>query len=666
MNTSVDHRPENTISAVDPIFPEHYSISLRKDLGKVLDRLSKDASVAMDLNALSLGAKARTGLAAPISSENSSSLLLYLRESNRALLGLSSGWANSKGHLRAEQLIEAGYAFAEGPKRIDVSSKPSDSKDSETIVKPSVDSKEYRQDDVPDIVKNRYLRNPNNAANYYYRDRDNKLAFSDNGKQLTTPNNDPIVADSMVAMAIARNWGSIKISGADEFKKEVWMQAQLAGMLTIGYKPTDVDFARLDSAKQKQAEQARKDLEKLAKASPINGVPGAKKVSDSGRSLNETSVGEKLLDSGFAPYDFDPRDGIKKSFYVKTETQDGKERIYWGVGLKEALDNSGAKINDLIVPVKKGREAINANQSTRDGSGNLLEHEPVSTARNAWEIKVINPDGPRQEIDNTSSAIVSASKSSQDTPLTISGLWAQKAKAFLNGDPKLVLGAYPELGKTLLAYKAAQSYFEQTVPEDGKRNSILDEIKQGLYARILAGNVPQVKIIDERKIGVLVDHGKSKDNSYFVSYKDLFGKVQTLKDPRLEMAMANSKLAIGQPIEMSMSVNDRNIKERLDQKELPVEPKGSWIIKGGNIAIYSQAITFGAIAKAKGANAKTIDLVITAALIKGHQLTSQGFVVPMPNIFDAKAPSKPMATITEPEKSRVKNPKIDRNQSIGR
>lgn len=681
---------ENSLLHATPLFPDFFSQALRKDIGGLLDQLSKDAAQATDLTALALGAKARSMLAAPVSSDNTASLLLYMREANRALLGLNPGWQDSKKHLRAEELIAKGYEYAEGPINKTAGQAGVDSatpaKAQDSSAKPD-NLGALNTEDVPEIVKERYLRNPANPGLFFFRDRKNDLAFSDTGIKLITKHDDPVVADSMVAMAIGRGWGSIRVSGSDEFKKEVWLQAQLAGLLTIGYIPSDADYARLDAAKKYQAEKARKDVEKIAKADSKNqrNERSAKTANQSDNPPNRDAseqafspAGERLLAHGAAPYEFDKRDGAKKSYFIKTEGQDGKERIYWGVGLQDALIHSGVNINDQISLKKLGKEQVVTDKPIWDESGKLLGHEPITTERNAWEIKLANLGQPTHSVDGgagqvdstaaTETQSVAPTLSPQSLSINASTLWAHKAKAFLNGDPKQVLGAFPELGKTLLAFKAAQSYFEKTVPNEEKRGEILTEIKQGLYARILSGNIPQIQIIDERKIGVLVDHGKTGGNSYFISYKDLFGKVQTLEDPGLEGAIKKTPLAIGQPIELSKNTIGKSIpasNKKGDLLDIAQATGSTWEIKGGDVAIYSQAISFGAVAKAKGANSKTVNLIVRAALIKGHKLAKNGVAIPMPTVFDPKAPAKPMVQTLNPEKTQ-KKPKIDRSQSIGR
>ena len=54
----------------------------------------------------------------------------------------------------------------------------------------------------------------------------------------------------MLDLAQARGWQSVKLRGADSFKREAWVQAQVRGMQTEGYQPkaTDVQEAQRRTA----------------------------------------------------------------------------------------------------------------------------------------------------------------------------------------------------------------------------------------------------------------------------------------------------------------------------------------------------------------------------------------------------------------------------------
>ena len=59
----------------------------------------------------------------------------------------------------------------------------------------------------PEIIRKRYLAE---AGQYFFRDRNNALAFEDKGARIATRTEDPVVAASMVELAIAKGWKELK------------------------------------------------------------------------------------------------------------------------------------------------------------------------------------------------------------------------------------------------------------------------------------------------------------------------------------------------------------------------------------------------------------------------------------------------------------------------
>jgi hypothetical protein len=122
---------------------------------------------------------------------------------------------------------------------------------------------------------------------FFFRGRENALAFEDKGKTLSTEHNDSDVARSMVDLAQAKGWSSIKLSGHDDFKREAWLQASMKGIEVTGYKPKDVDMARLDElkaahTKENRVEQGRES----ARDKTASNEAGAKDPKDANRSLS--------------------------------------------------------------------------------------------------------------------------------------------------------------------------------------------------------------------------------------------------------------------------------------------------------------------------------------------------------------------------------------------
>lgn len=81
-----------------------------------------------------------------------------------------------------------------------------------------------------------------------YLDLNNRttVMFEDQGGKIKTAAANPQVIRDMLDTAQAKNWGSIKISGSSEFKQAMWLEAELRGIPSTGYKPGREDLALRD------------------------------------------------------------------------------------------------------------------------------------------------------------------------------------------------------------------------------------------------------------------------------------------------------------------------------------------------------------------------------------------------------------------------------------
>lgn len=126
------------------------------------------------------------------------------------------------------------------------------------------ESDDERGSGMAEPVHKRFLQT---KQKYYFRDDAKKVAFEDNGRRLKTKHNDPAVARSMIEVAEAKGWKSIKVKGSEEYKREVWLQASMKGIDVAGYKPRDTDIARL--------ELLRKETERKGGVAPDRTGQGA-------------------------------------------------------------------------------------------------------------------------------------------------------------------------------------------------------------------------------------------------------------------------------------------------------------------------------------------------------------------------------------------------------
>lgn len=288
---------------------------------------------------------------------------------------------------------------------------------------------------TPEMLRKRFLQAENK---FYYRDDEHKLAFEDKGKRLATEHNDPEIARSMVELAAAKGWNSIKLKGTDEFKREVWVQAALKGMDVQGFQPRDVDLARLADLRKEQERTADKGLnvidqapERARQAERREGRSKAaerpepaeraavvdehhRTLSDQQRAAveaiktvmrgrgdsekavemaavlaaerfqtNRVYVG-KVLEHGAAPYEHNPEN--EQSYYVKLQTEAG-EKVVWGVDLKRAVDEGKAEVGDDVALAYQGRQAVTVKVKERDAQGKVIGEGERATNRNAWDVR---------------------------------------------------------------------------------------------------------------------------------------------------------------------------------------------------------------------------------------------------------------------------------------
>jgi len=77
---------------------------------------------------------------------------------------------------------------------------------------------------------------------YRFRGDSSRVAFTESTFRLATDTNSPSVARSMVDVAEARNWKALRVSGNEDFRRMVWLEASVRGVRTLGYEPNPEDL----------------------------------------------------------------------------------------------------------------------------------------------------------------------------------------------------------------------------------------------------------------------------------------------------------------------------------------------------------------------------------------------------------------------------------------
>lgn len=83
------------------------------------------------------------------------------------------------------------------------------------------------------------------STEYRFRGDSSRVAFTESNLRLTTDTNSPSVARSMVDLALARGWKGLRVSGADDFRRLIWLEASIRGVKAVGYEPNLGDMSLL-------------------------------------------------------------------------------------------------------------------------------------------------------------------------------------------------------------------------------------------------------------------------------------------------------------------------------------------------------------------------------------------------------------------------------------
>ncbi len=305
---------------------------------------------------------------------------------------------------------------------------PGQSKAPETPKREDDDPKAERARMLLEGLERQYLKADDK---YHFRDRGREVAFEAQEKKLVTAHDTPSVVSSMIDLAEAKGWSSLKLTGTNEFKREAWLQANLRDLEVSGYRPNAVDRARLEELKAERGGQPSADRANvvadvsptgasrdkrpefkplaeteaheppLALTKPQDQAVSAMEVmmrsrGDSQRAISmaRAELTERLrsdrvhvgtlVEVGTGAYQ--DRPGEKMSHFVTLEDDKGQRSKVWGVDLPRALEASRAQPGEKIALAFKGRQTVTVDDPVRDENGKTIRFEKKEVDRNTWEI----------------------------------------------------------------------------------------------------------------------------------------------------------------------------------------------------------------------------------------------------------------------------------------
>jgi len=117
---------------------------------------------------------------------------------------------------------------------------------------------------VPAEVAERYVQD---GKGFHPKARPSEVAFVDHGSRLQTNQSfDGDAVKSMVSIAEARGWESMKVSGSEAFRRAVWFEAATRGIAVVGYKPSEAEQLAATSAAERNGKLNRLEANPAVKA----------------------------------------------------------------------------------------------------------------------------------------------------------------------------------------------------------------------------------------------------------------------------------------------------------------------------------------------------------------------------------------------------------------
>jgi hypothetical protein len=249
--------------------------------------------------------------------------------------------------------------------------------------------------DTPASYYDRFVVTKRGDVQEFYRHYDDaRAAIVDTGDTLSTKAADKATALDMVNLAAHRGWASMKVTGPEDFRREMWIEGAAKGIKVEGYTPNarDVEEAtrRSDMERPRSLQRtdgpvtATGDRDRDVSRDLPSDAAGTTTASTSGDRVDYSQgVRGTILAQGTRPY-LD-RPGAAESPYVRLQLPSGRTHDVWGMGVTKALADRGVKTGDTVTLSSTRSEPVII--TTRDPVTNELVEKQGS--RRAWEAQDI-------------------------------------------------------------------------------------------------------------------------------------------------------------------------------------------------------------------------------------------------------------------------------------
>jgi Large polyvalent protein-associated domain 7 len=280
--------------------------------------------------------------------------------------------------------------------------------------------------------------------------------------------NSEVIRDALEIERARAGGAPLRLRGTAEFRAEAWTQAQLAGIEVRGYRPSDLERAKLARTISQEQRRARDIANGRAPEEPDRELP-AQSPTVGQRRLAERERGTPdegrlyrgiLREQGAANYKHDPKEAM--SYYAKLDTSSGQQ-VIWGKDLERAIKDSLSRVKegDQVTIQHAGERAVTVPRRLQDAKGNFIREEAVTAYRNRWIVETRDFLRQREEI----------ARVVRDPNITV--------EEATRRHPNLV-GTYIELHAAKLAARESYPHEEDRAKFVARvRNQLADEIARG-------------------------------------------------------------------------------------------------------------------------------------------------------------------------------------------
>jgi hypothetical protein len=354
---------------------------------------------------------------------------------------------------------------------------------------------------VPVHIAAKYLV----KGNTYHFD-DQTVAFVDKGTSLTVQTHNKAIIQDLVAIAKARDWQAVTVSGAQAFRREAWRAAAAAGLNVSGYTPSEIERVA--------AERGRRDASTSTEAAPRESSAESPRI----KAAKGVRYGT-LVAHGEAPYRHDATQSA--SYFVTLRDAAGHERTSWGVGLKDAIleSKTSLAVNDLIGIRRAGSTPVTVVSRSVDEGGEVIA-QAIDAKRHNWEVEKAEyftqrsgapPQNQRPTPTSSEKTTVATTKDGPSPELGSKALTrdeeaAAAIRSAATTREELQL-KYPELNHAVFQHFAshdqfAEAYIRSGLIRESDRAQVIAQMRERLASKLEQGAV--IREPDNKEVNILI------------------------------------------------------------------------------------------------------------------------------------------------------------------